>query len=403
MRTKNSISHPTRLIAFLILSATSLVASSKYVLLYSFTGGTDGNEPEAGVVLDSAGNAYGTTCAGGLYGQGVAYELSPGTGGTWTESVLYNFGADSDGACPESSLIFDAAGNLYGTTYNGGLYGVGTVFELMHDSQGWVETVIHNFGSSKVDGTHPISGVTFDQAGNLYGTTLEGGYPGWGTVYTLTQSGSSWTERIIYAFSPGKYGVNPFGGVTFDSSGNLYGTTAAGGSYAYGNVFKLTKSGNMWLWSAIYSFKGEDDGGSAYATPVFDALGNLYGTTIYRGAADAGTVYRLQPFGNGWNFLLLHTFNGKDGQNPDVGVAVDALSNVYGTTQAGTGNSGTVFELSVNGQGAWTEKVLHSFTNGADGGAPSSVPALDSQGNLFGTASTGGKFNSGTVFEVTKQ
>jgi uncharacterized repeat protein (TIGR03803 family) len=383
----------------LILSAASAQAGTESVL-YPFTGGVDGGVPVAGLIFDSAGNAYSTTSAGGAYGLGTVFELSLGSGGTWTETVLHSFGKGKDGANPQSGLIFDASGNLYGTTRDGGHNGKGTVFELSPASGGWKEAVLHSFGSGK-DGFNPLSGVTFDKVGNLYGTAYAGGLHAWGTVYQLTPAGGSWKERTLYNFKPGKYGVNPIGGVAFDVSGNLYGTTPAGGRYGWGNVFKLTNTGSGWRWGAIFSFKGKNDGGGAWATPVFDTAGNLYGTTISRGAHDSGTVYQLQPTGTGWKFVLLHGFTGKDGANPEAGVILDASGNVYGTTGAGSNNAGTVFELSLNAKGKWTENTLYAFTGGSDGGAPACAPVIDAKGNVYGTASAGGSANNGVVFEIT--
>jgi uncharacterized repeat protein (TIGR03803 family) len=391
----------TGTIATAILVAVPQSAASTDKTLYSFSGGTDGGSPSAGLIFDSAGNAYGTAFSGGSNGLGVVFELSRASGGTWTETVLYNFGStSSDGANPGSALVFDASGNLYGTTTSGGLYNHGTVFELKLSSAVWTEAILHNFGSSSTDGTNPIAGVSFDQAGNLYGTAVNGGIHGWGTVYELIPSNGVWKSKTIYAFQPGKYGVNPIAGVAIDAASNLYGTTAAGGTGAYGNVFKLTKLANGWGWSAIYSFKGGNDGGSSYSTPALDAAGNLYGTTDYRGATDFGTVFQLQPVGSGWKFVLIHTFNGKDGEAPGAGVTLDGAGNVYGTTAGGTTNSGTVYKLSLN-SGKWTETILYAFQGGNDGGYPTCVPVLDSTGNIYGTAGTGGTGQNGVVFEIT--
>jgi uncharacterized repeat protein (TIGR03803 family) len=382
-----------------VLSIASAQAQSESVL-YSFTGGTDGGAPLASLIFDSAGNAYSTTSTGGAYNLGTVFELSPGSGGTWTETILHSFGKGKDGANPQAGLIFDTLGNLYGTTSGGGRNGKGTVFELSRVSGGWKEAILHSFGSGK-DGTGPVSGVIFDKVGNLYGTAETGGRYAWGTVYQLTPVGSSWKEHTLYNFRPGKYGVNPIGGVAFDVSGNLYGTTPAGGRYGWGNVFKLTNTGTGWRWGAIFSFKGKNDGGSAWATPVFDTAGNLYGTTISRGAHGFGTVYQLQPTGMSWKFVLLHGFTGKDGAGPETGVTLDASGNVYGTTGNGSDNSGTVFELSLNAKGKWVESTLYTFTGGSDGGAPVCVPVIDAKGNVYGTASAGGSANKGVVFEIT--
>jgi len=386
-------------ILVLVLSIASAQARSESVL-YSFAGGADGGTPYAGLIFDSAGNAYGTTYAGGASGLGTVFELSPGSGGTWTQTVLYSFGKGKDGANPQAGLIFDASGNLYGTTYAGGRDGKGTVFELSQVSGSWKETILHSFGSGR-DGSNPASGVIFDKMGNLYGTAETGGVYAWGTVYQLTSVGGSWKEHTLFNFKAGKYGVNPIAGVAFDISGNLYGTTPAGGNYGWGNVFKLTNTGTGWKWRAIHSFKGGNDGAIPAATSAFDAAGNLYGEATTRGAHDGGTVFQLQPNGTGWKFVLLHSFTGKDGADPQAGVTLDASGNVYGTTVGATGNSGTVFKLSLNAKGKWVENTLHAFTGGNDGGVPVCVPVVDAKGNVYGTASAGGSANNGVVFEIT--
>lgn len=382
------------------LCALAGAASGEFKVLYTFTGGADGDGPLAGLVLDNLGNGYGTTCEGGAFRNGVAYEISPASGRKWTETVLYNFGSGSDGQCPESALTFDFSGNLYGTTSIGGSYGAGTVFELSHTPMGWAETVLHNFGDSQFDGTYPSAGVTFDSTGNIYGTTNRGGYYGSGTVYVLTPSGGSATERVIYDFRPHTTSEASSSGVAFDSFGNLYGTTATGGSYGCGNVFMLTKSGSHWIWSSIHDFRCFPFGDTPYSTPAFDSLGNLYGTTFYGGATNAGTVFRLSPQGGGWNFALLHSFTGSDGANPTVGVSTSASGNtVYGTTSSGNGVWGTVYYLAPDIGRKWTEHVSHSFHNGPDEGYPNCLPVVDANGNIYGTAWVP-QTTHGVVFEV---
>ena len=222
-------------------------------VLYYFCSQTncpDGAWPNAGLIIDAAGNLYGTTSAGGTgcnpYGCGTVFKLSPTEGGGWTETVLHRFGGGTDGLGPSAVVIFDAAGNLYGTTEGGGAYNNGTAFELTPTAgAGWSTKILHSFGSG-TDGAAPYSGLIFDAAGNLYGTTENGGtsdscHGGCGTVFELTPTtGGGWTETVLHSFGSGTDGVEPYSGLIFDAAGNLYGTTPTGGAYGYGTVFELT-------------------------------------------------------------------------------------------------------------------------------------------------------------------
>ncbi len=340
-------------------------------VLYSFgvyTG--DGTEPYGGVIFDSKGNLYGTTNAGGANGQGAVFELSPGSGGAWTEKLIYSFkGGLTDGASPRrGNLVFDSKGNLYGTTFTGGANGAtpydGTVFELSPGTGGtWTEKIIHNFGANTTDGISPVSGLTFDAAGNLYGTTDLGGVFNYGTVYELTPgTGGTWTETVLHSFDiNGVDGANPLAGVIIDAQGNLYGNTQIGGSYGNGNhlgtVYELSKVGGVWTEQVLYSFTGNANGTTDGVTPVgnliFDAAGNLYGTTFAGGVeiSSEGTVYELSRSGGTWTEKILYAFAAalSDGHAPESSLVFDAAGNLYGTTSSGGTNSvgqyGTVFKL----------------------------------------------------------
>jgi uncharacterized repeat protein (TIGR03803 family) len=286
-------------------------------VLHKFSSnGTDGQYPSSGLIFDAAGNLYGATSGGGTYGYGTVFELTPTAGGSWTEQVLYSFNS-TDGAGP-SGLIFDAAGNLYGATSGGGTYGIGTVFELMPAAGGgWTEQVLHSFAGYPTDGYGP-SGLIFDARGNLYGTTGSGGYSGLciagcGTVFELKRSvsalGGGWTEQVLHSFDPpgqDEDGAGPTGGLIFDARGNLYGTTITGGPYdcvegfGCGTVFELARSisalGGGWTETVLYLFCSQDvcsDGWWPEAGLIFDAAGNLYGTTANGGAYGAGTVFEI--------------------------------------------------------------------------------------------------------------
>ena len=257
-----------------------LDAAGQETVLHSFTGGTDGEYPYAGVTRDSAGNLYGTTQGGGTGNAGVVYKLDT----TGQETVLYSFSGGADGGYPDASVIQDSVGNLYGTTFNGGTANMGVVYKL---DVGGQETVLYSF-TGGADGASPYAGVIRDSAGDLYGTTVEGGTAGWGVVYKLDTSGQ---ETVLYSFTGGADGGDPYAGVIRDPAGNLYGTTLFG-TYGSGNVYKLDTTGQE---TVLYSFTNGADGGYPYAGVIRDSVGNLYGTTYNGGKDIAGVVFKLTP------------------------------------------------------------------------------------------------------------
>jgi uncharacterized repeat protein (TIGR03803 family) len=267
-------------------------------VVHEFGVGNDGKEPEAGLIFDAAGSLYGTTFAGGIYGYGVAFKLTPQTGGKWTEKLLHSFGNNKDGQSPAAGLGFDAAGNLYGTTAGGGNWGHGMAFELKPTAEGgWTEAALHQFGNSATDGQGPYAGLILDAAGNLYGTTAGGGTYGGGTAFELTpKTGGGWTETVLHDFNSSTTdGESPFAGLTFDASGNLYGTTYLGGTGTYGTVFKLTPTGATWTETQLADFYGEANGSKPVSGVIFDAAGNLYGTTEFGGGYAGGSVFEITP------------------------------------------------------------------------------------------------------------
>src|ERR1022692_2196052 len=329
-----------------ILFVTSTGAAAEEKVLHSFnSNGTDGIHPQAGLIFDAAGNLYGTTSQGGSSSAGMVFELTPAGGGTWTEKVLYSFHGGADGSSPRAGLIFDAAGNLYGTTYNGGTTFAGTVFELTPTGGGtWTEKVLLSFGND-VDGSNPQGELIFDGAGNLYATTKNGGGPNdAGTVFELTPgAGGTWTEKVLWSFGTGTDGSDPFGALIFDAAGNLYGTTSLGGTSHSGTAFELTPAGGgNWTESVAHSFGNGTDGAAPAAGLLLDGAGNLYGTTYLGGSYGGGTVFRL----NAQGLVLLYSFSGTDGANPAAGLLLDAAGNFYGTTYSGGSfaSYGTVFE-----------------------------------------------------------
>jgi len=287
------------------------------------------------VVRDTAGNLYGTTFFGGLgtgcdiiyNGCGVVYKVDP----SGTETLLHIFSGSGDGWNPTSNLILDGAGNLYGTTPLGGAHGFGVVFKL--DASG-NETILHNFARSS-DGANPSAGVVEDAAGNLYGTTQYGGRRcydhGCGTVFEITAAG---VESVLYSFNDAADGASPRG-LVVDPSGNIFGTTWVGGLYAYGTVFEIDSSGNE---KVLHSFSGGADGANPLGGLVLDAAGNLYGTTSAGGPSGFGTIFRIDTSGN--ESVLYSFTGGADGAYPYAALILDGAGNLYGTASQGGALSG---------------------------------------------------------------
>jgi uncharacterized repeat protein (TIGR03803 family) len=324
-------------------------------MLYSFTDGTDGAVSYGNLILDASGNLYGTTEFGGTHNGGTAFEVTHGADG-WTDDVLYAFGEQSsDGGWPTAGLVMDKAGNLYGTTPK-----PGDVFELSPGAAGWKETVIYQFCLSNlacVDGVAPYAGVILDSAGNLYGTTSGGGIGcvggGCGVVYEIERTASGWHEKVLHYFdNNGKDGVEPGWGALFmDGKGNLYGTTLGGGPVRYGTVFKLTRlNSGRWKETILYNFQKGATGYSPNTGVVMDKAGNLYGTTDYGGDpnCDCGVIYKLSPGHSGkWTYTVLHEFGiGNDGGVPEGNLVIDSKGNLYGgTVLGGTYGGGVILEI----------------------------------------------------------
>jgi uncharacterized repeat protein (TIGR03803 family) len=387
---------PSMALVFTLAIALSPVATQSaqaqtFTLLYTFTGGADGGLPQAGLVLDSAGNLYGTTDQGGSAlrcqnGCGTVFKLD--TAGH--ETVLHRFAGNKDGAVPACDrLLRDGAGNLYGTTSQGGTFSVGTIFRVGPTGK---EAVVAFSGGA--NGGFPLSGLVADTAGNAYGTTFSRGSgcppQGCGTVFKVNSAGE---ETALYSFTGGTDGGTPEAGLVRDGTGNLYGTTRlGGGAHNAGTVFKVDSTGKE---TVLYSFTDGADGGFPYAGLVRDSAGNLFGTTLAGGTSGGGTVFKVDSAGKE---TVLYSFtNGADGGYPYAGLVRDGAGNLYGTTSTGGAHfSGTVFKVDSTGK----ETVLHSFTNGADGGYPYAGLVRDGAGSLYGTTSTGGAYFLGTVFKI---
>ncbi len=423
-------------LVLLTLSMTSMLiatpaAAQTVATLHNFSAdANDGNQPLSNLIFDSSGNLYGTTYFGGAYGYGSVFEFSPQAGGGWALTVLYSFKKDRrDGYGPTAGVVFDSAGNLYGTTEYGGNggcaeqflpnEGCGTVFELQKSPAGTYQPrVLYNFQSNGSNGGHPTGGVIFDSAGNLYGVT-NGNTTGHdrGAVFELSRTtGGAWTETILWTFANGG-GSNPYGGLIFDSAGNLYGTTVRGGSGTYGTVFELSPSaGGVWNEKVLHSFANfsTSDLCLPYASLIFDSAGNLYGTGSWCGASFAGGVFELSPSASGtWTETILTNFDfdvspySWSSQSPLI---LDSSGNLYGTTRAGGDYSecdslgcGTIFKLTPAGDGAWTLTVeyIFEFPNAGVNPGPYAGLTADSSGNFYGTTAAGGTNDDGTIFEFT--
>lgn len=318
-------------------------------------GDGDGGFPWDAPTVGPNGTLYGTTGDGGTNDSGAVFHLQPppnvcrSVSCPWDGTGLYHFTRGSDGGNPQSGVIFDARGNIYGTNVNGGS-GYGVVYEMTPSGDGWTYQVLYTFTGGQ-DGANPASLLLFDSAGNLYGTAMSGGLPGCagfgcGTVYKLSPSGSGWTETTLYSFTNGTDGAEPSAGLVADSAGNLYGATP-GSNGNGGTVFELSPSGGSWTFNLIYDLSGPGPGPSQNL--VRDAAGNLYGVTWGDGAYDQGNVFKLTPTGNGWTYTSLHDFtDGSDGSNALGGLTMDSNGVLYGTTYDGGSSEcacGVVFEI----------------------------------------------------------
>jgi len=401
----------------LILAGTAWAATE--TVIYNFSNYTgDAAYPQSGLVADSDGNLYGTTEYGGGNNLGAVFELKLSSG-TWTESLLYSFaGGTTDGEYPYySALVFDKSGNIYGTTVYGGTENAGTVFELTPSGGGnYTETILHSFLSyAESDGSYPQAALSIDSSGNIFGTTQSGGKYNNGTIFEFTPSGKTWKYKLIHSFDSTDGGAYyPYGGITQGADGYYYGTTEYGG-YAYnaGTIYRMFLEKSGWSVQNVFYFLEGGDGIYPLTSLTIDPTGNLYGTTYAGGSGEAcgggcGTVYKM-TLGktNKYTQSVIYSFQGsyKDGINPYYGadLAIDASGNLYGTTQTGgsTDNEGIVFELTPK-KGTYKETVLHAFedSSGDDGYYPRGGPILVN-GKVYGTTYSGGTHGTGIVYEIT--
>jgi uncharacterized repeat protein (TIGR03803 family) len=409
-----------KLIVLALTTSVSFSAQAQtYHVIYNFTGGTDGAHPQASLAMDRAGNIYGTTpeggqvhfnCYAGSRGCGTVFKLTR-EDSRWLFGVLHSFaGKPQDGDQPYAKLTISPDGSVYGSTSMGGDgncspgFGCGTVFKLTVPPSAtaeWKETIFHYF-QGPPDGFYPWGDLTLDPDGNVYGTTWTGGSGsgcgpnGCGVVYRLTHSVGGWSESILYAF--GYPDSGPWmSGVIFDQAGNLYGTSGEGG-FSYGTVYELMPSGSSWVETVLHAFSGGVDGGFPAGTLLRDQSGNMYGGATQGGAYGHGVVYELTPSVGGFTLNVLYAFTACCG--PGETLSMDSSGSLYDTASGGAYGKGSVFKL-MPAHGGWTYTDLHDFTGGTDGGVPDTSVLIDQSGSLYGTTSMGGAYGQGVVWEIT--
>jgi len=393
----------TLLAVFATAVLLSTAHAQTLTVLHTFTDGADGYEPFAGVTLDQQGRIYGTTYSGGSHGAGVVFRLVRGGQG-WTLSPIYSFGSqDHDGSAPYSRVVFGPGGLLYGTTLYGGAENSGTVFSLQPPATAcknalcpWTETILYSF-SGGADGAGPQFGdLVFDQAGNIYGTTSAGGSSGGGVVFKLARSGGGWNESVLWNFTSGSDGSYPIGGLIFDNAGNLYGATTFGGSGGYGTLYELSPTQSGWSETTLYAFTGEIGAGAGGL--VMDAHGNLFGITGGLSGGLSG-AYELSPQNGSWSFHVLKNFGGEY-VGAVAGLIFDSHGNLYGALPTvGNDFTGEIFRLTPSGN-QWLYSSFYTF-NGSSSGVPLGSVTFDASGNMYGTGLDGGSDYNGTVWEIT--
>jgi uncharacterized repeat protein (TIGR03803 family) len=416
--TRHLLTRCTLAFAILALSlgfATGALAADNPAAIWLFDLGNnhDGNSPFGAVISDEAGNLYGTTQKGGFPGFGVVFKLTPTRNGLWKETILHTFKGSPDGANPDSTLVRDSAGNLYGTTLYGGRKvkncsancGSGIVFKLTPNAKGpWKETVIHQF-TGGLDGAVPVAGVILDAVGNLYGTTSGGGANTFGMAFKLSPTATGWKETVLHSFGD-LDGIAPYAPLTFDNAGRLYGTTFIGGNQNLGVVFKLTpqKSGH-WKETVLHNFQGGSDGLWPLAGVVVDKQGNVFGASqAMSGQLPCGTVFELTA-ANGYAETILHEFEGtfhNDGCIPNQ-LVFDSHGDLFATSEfGGPDNAGTIFKLTRESSG-FKYSVLHNFLgdqiNSTDGEFPVAPLTFGLDGALFSTSLGPGFPAGGEVFK----
>ncbi len=395
----------------LLLTTATILAglahAAGYKRFYNFGSGLDGINPSGPLSFDAAENAYGTTAAGGDFGLGTVFMITP----SGEEQIIWSFTGGPDGSDPHGGVILDFDGNLYGTAVAGGSGfcsgdGCGVVFKLTNSGGTWNAFPIYSFTGGD-DGFGPGSPLIWDTAGNLYGTAPDGGKDGNGVVFELSPTDNGWQQRVLHAFTGKRDGaVGSLGALLMDSAGNIYGTSELGGDAGAGAVYELSPTGKgSWKFTTLYDFKGMPDAANPYGGLVLDNIGNLYGTTYFGGELGMGTVFQLSHGPNGaWQENILYSFQGgTDGSFPtSTPFFAYPFTTLYGTTTTGGRPScdcGTIFSLKFS-HGTWKEKIDHLFGKGRDGSYPIyGLTAAD--GVLWGTTPVGGTDSGGTLFQLT--
>lgn len=409
------------LVGVILLASTGATGAATVRTLYDFCSRNncaDGSGAMGGLLRDGNGNLYGTTTLGGAHGFGAVFELKR-DGDTWTYQVLHSFCSScGDGAFPQSKLVLDTAGNLYGTAPSNGELDCGIAFRLSPNGGKWKLTRLHSFCAFGGDGAHPVAGLTYagaisgapyDGVSPLYGVTLDGGANGLGAVYEIRPGGAHGKERVLYSFCPDKDscsdGAAPLGDLLVDPTGSLLGNTFRGGAAGDGTVFRLSPRGGRWHEEVLHSFcsTGDcEDGSFPEGGLAMDAKGDLFGTTTGGGANGGGTLYRLAHRRGGWDETVLHSFcsgDCTDGSSPSTGPLIDSGGGLFGTTGVNGADGGTVYRL----QGS-TLTTLHDFCTTQDcldGAGPLAPLILDDAGNLLGVTVIRGAHNGGTIFELS--
>jgi uncharacterized repeat protein (TIGR03803 family) len=416
-------------------------AANKPVMttLYNFTDNPtypsptgDGGFPEAGLTLASTGALYGTTSTGGAGGWGTVFEMIPSKGGTWTQKTLYSFTGGADGANPIADLVVSPSNVLYGTTYGGGAHNCGTVFQVAQVQVGvWQQKVLYSFAGGS-DGANPAAGLALASTQVLYGTTYNGGTAGLGTAFELIPAKTGWTEKVLYSFQGGVDGENPLADLFLASNGSLFGTTSQGGSFTntngtapgWGTAFELTNTSGAWSESVLYTFTGGADGGTPESALIPGPSGIFYGTTFWGGSTNScpvgeyaqgcGTLYQLSPptgSGTTWTETTLHSFVGElpAGQHPYGNIVLNKSGFIFGTTFAGGSDDnvcaeaytgcGTIFSAKQT-SGVWSASDLFVFPGSPGGGNPNGL-VISTGGAVYGTTVVGGSSGGyGTAFEM---
>ena len=393
-----------------VLTLPSAGQAVKLEVLHNFGSANDGNVPSGPLLLDMIGNLYGATGGGpGEYGNGLIFRLTPRANGTWTETILHEFTADSDGAYPQGALLLNGAGNLFGTVGGYGSYAMGGVFELTHGSSGWSNAVLYSDGAG--------AGLVSDNRGSLYGDIGPGLYE-LGAIGELSSgsSGRMYTDLYNYCETYCPDGVSQPAAPIWDSKGNLWGVTTFGGitnspcisEEGCGVIFAMTPKGDgTWSYHVIHRFAASIyDGQRPYGSLVMDSAGNFYGSTWLGGRYNNGTIFKFSHASGKWKETILYDFpNCHVGCQADGTLAMDGAGNLYGTADGGMNSCdglacGVVFKLAPQTNGTWRYRMLYNFNITSGGVSPFYGVILDSRGNLYGVTSSFGKYGGGTAFEI---